>query len=321
MATLRPIVTAALLAAGVILVTAAWVAPEAIPTVYAQESPRVASLEIAIWPEFDRQAMALVVLRGKLTDDVPLPATFTLHIPTSSGKPSAVASGDSETATLLNLDYELAAGKASLLVTITTPVPYFQIELYDPLSINTSNRSYTYVWPGDLAVDDLTLEVQEPAGATDLSIEPELGDETVGVDQLVYRSAHMGPFESGKALSVNVSYIKTDLRTSAEILGIAEAEASGPRPVESDDGVPHPAILAAVVAALVVVVGAVVYWRWRGRPVVAPVGPASGARRGARGASESGEKPTSQAFCTQCGDRLIPGHRFCPRCGTAAGLE
>lgn len=321
MATPRPIVTRALLAAGVILAAAASVASGTLLTVHGRESPRLASLEIAIWPEFDRQAMALVVLRGKLADDVPLPATFSMHLPTSSGGPSAVASADSETATLLNLDYELAAGEASLLMTITTPAPYFQIELYDPLSINTSNRSYTYVWPGDLAVDDLTLEVQEPAGATDLATEPELEDEMVGADQLAYRSDNVGSFESGKTLTIDVRYIKDDLRTSAEILGIAEAGGTGLRPAESDDGVPPVAIVAGVIAVLVALVGAVVYWRWRNRPVVAPSGAAPGARRGARDASGSAEQPTAQAFCTQCGDQLIPGHRFCPRCGNAAGPE
>ncbi len=321
MATSRPIMTGALLAASAVLVTAAWIAPEATPPSHAQESPRVASLEIAIWPEFDRQAMALVVLRGKLADDVPLPATFSVHVPTSSGGPTAVASADSETATLLNLDYELAAGEASLLMTITTPVPYFQVELYDPLSINNSNRSYTYLWPGDFPVNDLTLEVQEPAGATDLSIEPELGDEMEGADQLAYRSAHVGSFESGKTLTINVRYIKNDLLTSAEILGIADAEDTGLRPVESDDGMPTPAIIAAVVAVIVVLVGAVAYWRWRNRPVVAPGRSAPSARRGGRGASGPGQKPSSQAFCRQCGDRLIASHRFCPRCGTAAGSE
>jgi ribosomal protein L32 len=320
MATRRLIMTGALLATGVVFATAVWIAPASTPTVHAQESPQVASLEIAIWPEFDRQAMALVVLRGKLADDVPLPATLPVHLPASSGGPSAVASADSETATLVNLDYELAAGEASLLMTMTTPVRYFQIEFYDPLSIDTSNRSYTYVWPGDLPVNDLTLEVQEPAGASDLSIEPELGDEVVVTDQLSYRSAHLGSFESGRTLTLDIRYVKNDLVTSTEILGIGEAADTELRPVDSD-GVPLSAIVAPLIAVLVVLVGAVVYWRWRNRPVAAPGGPAPGARRGGRGASGSEEKPSSQAFCTQCGDRLIPGHRFCPQCGTAAGSE
>lgn len=312
----------ALLAAAVILVSAAaWVAPETVPGVRAQESPRLASLQIAIWPEFDREAMALVILSGELADEVPLPATVAVRIPASSGGPAAVAYADSGTASLLNLEYELVAAEASLLVTFTTPGPHFQVELYDPLSIDTSNRSYTYLWPGDLAVDDLAVEVQQPAGATDLSIEPDLGDRTVGPDQLEYRSAQMGSFEAGKALAVNLTYTKADLRTSAEILGIGGADAPAPQQVDSDDGVPTIAIVAAVIATLVVVAGAVAYWRWRGRPVVAPAGPAPGRRRGGRGASGSAEKPETHDFCTQCGDPLLPDQRFCPGCGTPAKAE
>jgi hypothetical protein len=312
----------ALLAAAVILVSAAaWVAPEAVPGVRAQESPRLASLQIAIWPEFDREAMALVILRGELADEVPLPATVAMRIPASSGGPAAVAYADSDTATLLNLEYELAAAEASLLVTFTTPGPYFQVELYDPLSVDTSNRSYTYLWPGDLAVDDLALEVQQPAGATDLSIDPDLGDSTVGPDQLEYRNAQMGSFEAEKPLAVNLTYTKADLRTSSEILGIAGADAPAPPQVESDDGVPTIAIVAAVIATLVVVAGAVAYWRWQRRLALVPLGPAPGRRRGRRGRSGSAEKPKTDTFCTECGDPLLPGQRFCPECGTPAKAE
>ncbi len=312
----------ALLAVGVILVSAAaWVAPEAVPTVHAQESPRLASLEIAIWPEFDREAMALVILRGALADEVPLPATVAIRIPAPSGGPSAVAFVDPETDTLLSLDYELTAAEASLLVTFTTPSPYFQVELYDPLTIDTSNRSYTYLWPGDLAVDDLVVEVQQPAGATDLSIEPDLGDRTVGPDQLEYRSAQMGPLEAGKALAVNLTYTKADLRTSAEILGIGGADAPTPQQADSDGGVPTIAIVAALIAGHAVLVGAVVYWRWRRRAALAPLGPATGRRRKGRGASGSAEKPETDTFGTECGDPLLPGQRFCPVCGTPARAE
>jgi hypothetical protein len=312
----------ALLAACLMLISAAaWVAPEAVPATHAQESPRLSGLEIAIWPEFDREAMALVILRGQLGDEVPLPATVAVRIPASSGGPSAVAYPDSDTATLLSLEYELAAAEASLLVTFSTPSPFFQVELYDPLSIDTSVRSYTYLWPGDLAVDDLLVEVQQPAGATDLSTEPDLGDGTVGPDQLEYRSAQMGSFGAGDTLTVNLTYAKTDLLTSAEILGFGEADAPTPQLEESDDGVPTIAIVAAIIAAHAVVAAAVLYWRWRRRRAVAPKGPAPDRRRKGRGRSGSGEKPKADVFCTECGDPLLPGQRFCPGCGTPARTE
>ncbi len=307
----------ALLAAAVILVSAAaWFAPQAAPGVRAQESPRLASLEIAIWPEFDRQAMALVILSGELADEVPLPATVAIHIPASSGAPAAVAYADSDTATLLSLDYEITAAEASLLVTFTTPSPHFQVEIYDPLSIDASNRSYTYLWPGDLAVDDLLVEVQQPAGATDLSTEPDLGDRTLGPDQLEYRSAQMGSLEAGKPLAVNLTYTKADLRTSAEILGFGGADAPAPQQADSDGGIPTITIVVALIAGHIVLAGSVAYWRWQRRRALAP-----GKRRGRRGAPGSAEKPPAGVFCTQCGDQLLSGQRFCPECGAPARAE
>ena len=53
-------------------------------------NPRLASLHIEIWPEFDRSA-ALVLLKGELAADVALPAAVSLRIAASSGGPTAVA--------------------------------------------------------------------------------------------------------------------------------------------------------------------------------------------------------------------------------------
>ena len=54
-----------------------------------KRSPRLASLQIEIWPEFDRPA-ALVILRGELAADVALPATVSLRISNTdeSGAPT-----------------------------------------------------------------------------------------------------------------------------------------------------------------------------------------------------------------------------------------
>ena len=298
----------ALLALGLVLVAAmGWAGPQAAPVAGAQESPRLASLKIGVWPEFDRPAAALVILSGELAEGVTLPATIALRVPASSGGPVAVASAASLGGPLLNIDYEVTDAEDSLLISFSTPDPVLQIEFYDPMSIDEGDRSYAYVWPGDLAVDQLTVEVQEPVGATALSVEPALGVGALGQDRLVYRTAEMGPFEADKTLTVEVGYAKTDPRTSLEILSPGEGD--------SGDGVPVWLIIVAAVAALAVVVGAAVYWRRQGRPAAAPAGPTPGARRGGRGASGSAKGATAKAFCTQCGDQLRSADRFCSQCG------
>src|SRR3970040_810344 len=48
-----------------------------------QEKPRFASLELEIWPEFDRMRAALVILKGELAADLALPAAVSVRIPAS----------------------------------------------------------------------------------------------------------------------------------------------------------------------------------------------------------------------------------------------
>jgi hypothetical protein len=310
---LSSVMRGALLAAGLILVTAgAWFAPQAGSAAQEQENPRLASLDVAIWPEFDSSGQALVILRGVLADDVSLPATVAVRIPTASGGPHAVASGVPADEGLFNLSYTLADDEDFTTVTFTTPDPLFSLEFYESMLLDGDNRSYAYDWPGDLAADELTLEVQEPVGSTSLLMGPELGDSVVDSHGVVVHRGQMGPLESGETLTMNVSYVKTDPRTSAEILGIL-----GPPTVaqESDDGFPTWVIIVAVVVALAFAVAVAVYWRWQVAPAAAPSGPAAGRRR--RGRSDAGQKEdaTPQAFCTQCGHELGSSDSFCPKCG------
>ena len=58
--------------------------------VQAQEEPTLESLEIALWPEFDRPEV-LVIYRGQLDADVALPALVEITLPARVGQPTAVA--------------------------------------------------------------------------------------------------------------------------------------------------------------------------------------------------------------------------------------
>ena len=292
-----------ILALAVLAAAAAWAPQQTSAALPAQENPRLASLDIDIWPEFDRPA-TLVIIHAALADDVALPATMSLHIPASTDGPSAVASAAVEGGTLTNLDYEITEAEDSLLLKFTTPDRLVQVEFYDVLAAEASNRTYTYVWPGDLAAGDVRVRVQEPVGATSLSVEPDIGAGTLDPDGFVYRSADLGALESGKTLAIAVRYRKTDPRPSLEILGVAETE--------SDGGVPSWILPVAIVALVVAATGVVVYWRCRRQ---AGAGPRRGGGRHPRPGETSA---SSQGFCTQCGHRIDHDSRFCSRCGTRA---
>ncbi|RPI55590.1 MAG: hypothetical protein EHM56_05140, partial [Chloroflexi bacterium] len=60
------------------------------PAAAAQETQELASLSIALWPEFDRSEM-LVIYQGALASETPLPAAVEIRIPARVGRPTAVA--------------------------------------------------------------------------------------------------------------------------------------------------------------------------------------------------------------------------------------
>lgn len=289
---------------------------EAVGSTYAQESPRLASLEIDIWPEFDRTAV-LVILRGEMAGDVTLPATVSLRIPTSSGGPTALASAASADGQLFNLTYERTDTQVDFItLRFATPERFFQLEFYDRLRIDTADRNYTYVWPGDLPVDQLSVRLQQPAGATDLSVQPELGAGVVDPDGLVYRHADLGAFDVGKTLTIDVRYRKTDPRTSAEILGLrTDAPPSAAVGTGSEEGVPSWLLVLPVLAALVIGASAVTLLRRYGWPSSISVGRIT--RAGRRREQAAGQQENVANFCPGCGNRLRSRDRFCPECGTA----
>ena len=273
--------------------------------------PHLSSLQAEIWPEYDRPA-ALVILRGELAADVALPAKLSLRIAASSGGPSAVAYSNTAGGNLLNLKYEQKTAGGFITLQFDTPERFFHIEFYDPLNTKVPGRSYTYVWPGDLAAERLNVIVQEPAATSNFSVQPNLAASATGQDSLRYRSADLGSYPAGKRLELKIAYTKTDARTSTEIIKPA-APVSSPMPAggqvssSTTGAVPDKMELAmwllAILAALGLSIWAALTW-WYGRGnAVADASP-----------SPAGAK--SKGFCTKCGAPLAPSDRFCSKCGT-----
>ncbi len=261
----------------------------------AQANPRLASLQVQIWPEFDRQA-ALIILNAELAPDTPLPAEISLRIPASSGGPSAVAFTNAPGSQLFNLQHKVTRTGDYSTLRFTAPQRFFHVEYYDALATGSPVRTYTYVWPGDLAVDRLIVALQEPAAASDVSALPDLGPRTTGEDGLYYRTLDLGAYEAGKQLPVAIRYTKPDSRTSAEILKIKTPAAETPGPTASTASYPAWVPLAATMLGISASIPALL-WLWQ-------------RRRAVRGA-----KANNAGFCSRCGNALGPGNRYCSSCG------
>lgn len=265
----------------------------------AQGGTPLQSMQIEIWPEYDRPA-ALVILKGALAGDVGLPATVSLRIPASSGGPTAVAYAIANKGQLLNLRHDRSDAAEFITLRFTVPERFFHVEFYDRFATGTNERSYKYLWPGDLPVSALQVVVQEPAGASNFSVQPALGESAAGPDGLRYRSAQLGPVQQGKTLSIEVRYAKSDPRTSAEILNL-NAPAPDPQATPATGQKDSFQLFLALGAAALLLAGSgVVYffwWRRRPRPSVA--------------AKAGGD------FCSKCGKPRVAGDRFCSKCGAA----
>jgi len=271
-------------------------------------NPHLASLQIEIWPEYDRPG-ALVILRAEIAPNVVLPVPVSMRIPAASGGPSAVAYSSVATGNLFTLNHEQEAAGDSIRLKLEVPQRYFHVEFYDPIAMTAAGRSYTYAWPGDLATDRLAVLIQEPAGVLDLVATPAHEGIAPGQDGLRYRKTELGAFPAGKRLDVNVRYSKADARTSVEILKGRAPESPGsaamPKPMAAESPPPPftgPSKRAAIIwlagLAVVMVLGGVAALGWRHWRKSAPT-------RRAHDAS----------LCRKCKMAVIPGARFCSACG------
>lgn len=268
------------------------------PSRSAQENPRFVNLQVEIWPEFDRRGAALVMLKGELSAELTLPAAVSLRIPASSGGPSAVAFAPAAGAELLNLAYDRIDGDGFITLRFKAPQRFVHVEFYDPLATQNTERSYTYVWPGDAVVDRLVARVQEPAAASNVSVQPDLGAGAAAPDGLLYRTAELGAHATGKQLPFNIRYTKSNPQTSTEIFGTNASDSNPAAPAGSSPLFPGWVLgLAGAIGVSVAAVVGVLSWRRREKA--------------------SGTRPGGAGFCSQCGNRLDSGGRFCSKCGAA----
>lgn len=289
-----------------------------VPAAQAQGPLVLAELEVALWPEYDRQDV-LVIYKAKLPADVSLPVNVTLKIPAVVGKPFAVAVRQMDGA-LLNATYEQQVTGDWNSITITATMPEIQLEYYDPQIKKTGEeRSYTYMWPGDYAVEALRFVIQQPIGASQMSVEPDLGSfMQIQSDPMQYYVMEVGSPKTGETVSVDLGYIKESDSLSVESL---QVQPSGPINGDNSDGpagiLPYLPWLIGGLGVLLLAGGGIWYWQMN-KAAALPAAKKRSRRSSATIKSPeqiSAENGTQGIFCHQCGKRAAPGDRFCRSCG------
>jgi hypothetical protein len=286
------------------------------PSSLAQEpgseaAPGLASLQISLWPEFDRPDV-LVIYRGRLEADTPLPAPVEFSIPASVDGLHALAYVD-EQGQRLNLTSTSRVEGEARIFSFELPALSFQLEYYDALPVDESGqRSYTFDFEVGYAIRDLSIEVLEPPTATNFQLEPP-ADSVVPDSGLTYHVVQAGALAVDEARSWTFRYDKDNADLTASMLQQQQTPSALPTAAPAAGGDSSTVLIFVVAFVALVAVGATAFWLGRRTgseedlPPEAPF-PARKKRPGP-GRSEG-------VFCHRCGTQLRPDSEYCHKCGT-----
>ena len=214
----------------------------------AQINPAIDTLTIRIWPEFDRPE-ALVFYVGQAAADLPASLTFTIP---PTGRIHAVADQLPD-GRLANATFTFQGNT----LTMASPNGTFHVEFYDSaLRFDGEKRSYRLAWSGPHPVNRLIWEVQQPAGASNLSVSP--GESTLSADDFglpLYR-VETGAVPAGETASIEVRYTKPTGALTADLLRTSLQPTIQPPP--RMQGLPNTVfliVMGAIIAALAGVAG------------------------------------------------------------------
>jgi len=282
-------------------------------TVRAQTPPAFDTVQLAIWPEYDRPEV-LVIYYISLSDSVELPAEVSFLIPEAAKTPHAVAMKDVD-GTLVTLDFTTAVEGEWVRIRFTTPTPDVQLEYYDPrLTREGNTRSFAYQWPGNVPVNSMAVQVQRPLTASNMQFNRSLGNPTQSADGLTYYQTSVGSVPQGTQFGFTLTYQKDD-----DLLTASQQEVQPSAPVDSQTEGRMifterlPFIIAGVLGLLLILGGLTWYWQSGQRR---PVARSRARHPGRRGETQEVENNGGSVYCSQCGKRAASGDVFCRVCGT-----
>lgn len=279
----------------------------------AQGNVSFESVQVDLWPEYDRPEM-LVVYRMILSADVPLPTQLSFRIPAAAGTPNAVAEAAAGGALLNVEEYQSEIQGEWNVLQFTAKQRIVQIEYYDPsIRVEDTNHSYLYQWPGGYDVQQVILLVQQPMGAEEMQVLPKLNDVTVGDKGILYYTGELGSFAADETFERSISYKKESESLTIEFLEIDSA------PVNEDTAgrVSLVNIIPWGIGLLgVIIIVAGVYWYWATDSRKTPVVSKRKFSLRKTPARKIEQKAQGDIYCHQCGKRAEGSDKFCRSCGT-----
>lgn len=274
--------------------------------VMAQSNAGLSSVEVSLFPEFNRPSM-LVVFEIELDESNAVPKPMSFQIPKDAQLLAIYNREANNSVIQLEGEFELIGDWKSVQFTTTTHK--IRIEYYDPNLIKQGNqRSFEFKWLSIYPVDEISVSLRQPLGASDVITEPNLGEKVAGSEGLDYYTADFGGVPAGSVFFLSLSYTKNTGNVAYPAL---EVEPALPINQEAAGRTPPPSSvvlwLLMVVVAVLIMVG-LYYWWFR-------VNVLDKRERLVQGVGIT--NPEKQViFCHECGMRSKPGDTFCSNCGT-----
>jgi hypothetical protein len=248
----------------------------------------------------------LVIYDFNLADTLNVPATFTMRIPSDA---NLFALAYNNAGNLINAPYTTpeVQGEWQVVTITTNGATEYRLEYYEPLTFVDTKRQFTYLWPGDYAVNALSVFVGKPLDVTQMTIDPAMDETQRVTDGMSGYGKDFGSIPAGQQFTLTLQYEK-----SSDSLVLPP---QGLQPSQSvDENTPGrislsnywPYILGGL--GLVLILGGSVYYWQSGRK-----GAGKSRRRAhAHAEQEEGE----EQYCHQCGTRARANDRFCRVCGS-----
>ena len=278
------------------------------PLTKAQTAVTLQTLEVELWPDYDREAV-LVLLTGTLSTNTPLPATITFPLPDNADFNVVARITPDNVMTDEGVMPQLAENQ----VTFTMPDGRFRVEYYQPYSADDSQRSFTFSWQSDIPVEQMRVTIQQPVAASSLTVTPNPAAVSEGEDGLTYHVLPNQAVAAGEQVDVQVEYSMSspqltitfsnpDTPTADELPFLDAA------PVENT---PFDWRLLLIVLGVLILLGTAVYTLITHRQ--------TSRHRPAKPKPRRADiAPTGKVnFCHQCGQPIQSGDKFCRSCGTA----
>jgi hypothetical protein len=209
----------------------------------------------------------------------------------------------------MSVQYERVVKGEYAEISFTATSQEIQFEYYDlGLAKDGDQRTFTYQWLGNHAVDTAVFQVQQPRGSYALEISPTFEESFQGSEGLTYYKMSEGRLEKDESQIIRIQYIK-----ASDALSIGDPPVQPSMPIEPRLSFSFQGrnIIPWLVAGLglSLVFGGMGFLWWFGEERKHPL------KLAGRSKAEDAAYAGRTSYCPQCGSRTGESDRFCRVCG------